>query len=406
MPILLKMNLRCNFRCEYCYEKPIRPEEEVIDHKEVEKTIRSLWEKQGGKGKDGKPRKDDKGNYCGPKVTLHGGEPTILPRKDFEKYLKLCYELTGSSGIQTNGILIDDDMIALFKKYKTHVGFSIDGPWPLNELRGTGTKSNRRKQTKRILKNLKKVRKEGITASVIAVIHKKNALGDRREILKQWVKELNGLKISGRLNPCCCGNPEIDLTPNEAVEAYTDLFDFMLEEGLGGWSPFKDIINSLKGERNVVCVYRNCDPFCTQSATSVLNDGGVGVCLRLYGDGKKYIRANEGSTIRSDVLEQTDCKDCEWWENCFGGCSGLSKDFDWRNKDRYCEVYKAMFEKASNIMKTFRIKAKDEQVKSRPSGGYEHLDRGTKHLDSDMRGGHTDGNEHVDGDTRHLDSDA
>jgi len=193
------------------------------------------------------------------------------------------------------------------------------------------------------------------------------------------------------LNPCCCGKPEIDLTPSEAVEAYTDLFDFMLEEGLSGWSPFRDIINSLKGDKNVVCVYRNCDPFCTHSATSVLNDGSTGVCLRLYTDGKVYLRAKEESTIRSDVLEQTDCKDCPWWKYCYGGCTGLSKDFDWRNKDRYCEVYKALFEKASNIMKVFRIKAKDKskQGKSKSSGEYDHLD----------------GDEHLDGDTRHLDSD-
>lgn len=411
MPILLKMNLACNFNCQYCYEHPIRPEEQIIDHEKAEETIRTLWEKQGGQGEDGKPKLDEKGNYCGPKITLHGGEPTILPREDFEKYLALSYELTGSSGIQTNGYLIDDDMIQLFKKYRTHVGFSIDGPWPLNELRGSGSDKDRKRQTKRVLNNIKRCREEGISCSVIAVIHKHNGLGERRELLKLWVKELDSMKISGRLNPCCCGNSEIDLTPIEAVEAYTDLFDFMMKEGLSGWSPFKDVVNSLKGEKEVVCVFRNCDPFCTNSATSVLNDGSVGVCLRLYGDGKKYLRAEQQSTIRSDVLRQTDCKDCKWWPYCYGGCSGLSKEFDWRNKDRYCELYKALFEKASNVMRMMRIPIVKGVEKPRVSSrgghwdGNEHIDGDVRHLDSDAKGGgHWDGIEHVDGDKRHVDS--
>uniref|UniRef100_A0A6M3MEP1 Putative radical SAM superfamily protein n=1 Tax=viral metagenome TaxID=1070528 RepID=A0A6M3MEP1_9ZZZZ len=411
MPILLKMNLGCNFECNYCYEKPIKTNEPIIDHKAVEETIRRLWEEGGGKGEDGEPKKDKKGNYRGPTITLHGGEPTILPKEDIERYLKLAFELTGHSGIQTNGYLIDDDIIEMFRKYKTSVGVSIDGPWPLNEFRGIGTKAQRKKQTKRIMATIKKLRetklpeeywrkdKDGqkipryLGVSVIAVIHKKNALGERREILKQWVKELDDAGIYGRLNICCTGNPEIDLTPLEAVDAYTDLCDFMLEKGLSRWSPFKDITNSLKGEDEVVCVFRNCDPFSTHSATSVLHDGSVGVCLRLYGDGKIYLRAEKESTIRSDVLRQTDCKDCPWWEHCYGGCSGLSKDWDWRNKDRYCEMYKALFVKISNALKALGVKKKRKKKSGRGSG---------RRSDGD----HTDGIEHFDGNTHYIDSDS
>ncbi|GAG75340.1 unnamed protein product, partial [marine sediment metagenome] len=33
MPILLKMNLACNFQCEYCYEECIKPKKmQAIDH--------------------------------------------------------------------------------------------------------------------------------------------------------------------------------------------------------------------------------------------------------------------------------------------------------------------------------------------------------------------------------------
>jgi len=408
MPILLKMNLSCNFRCEYCYEEPIKPDEmQEIDYDAVEKTVRELWKKGGGEGKDGKPKLDKNGKYCGPGITVHGGEPTILPLDVLERFLKLSFELTGKSGIQTNGYLITEQMIELFKKYDTGVGFSIDGPWPLNELRGIGKKSQRKQQTKRIIKNLYRLRetklpkrfwhkgKDGklkekfIRVSVIVVVHKKNAVGDRREMLKQWITELNGRKIGGRLNPCCSDDPEIALTIPEAVEAYTDLCDFMFEMGYSQWSPFKDITNSLQGKAEVVCKFRDCDPYCTNSATTILKDGSVGVCLRLYNDGKTYLRAEKTSSIRSEALRQTDCKDCKWWEHCYGGCSGMSLDGDWRNKDRYCDMYKALFEKTSNVMKALRVSktVKPKEFKPSSPGNYTdgttHLDDGWRHEDSD-----------------------
>jgi len=423
MPILLKMNLKCNFRCKYCYQRAIRPEEEIINHKAVEETILRLWEQGGGKDpKTGKPKLNDKGQYCGPQITLHGGEPTVLPIEDFERYLKLSHRLTGCSGIQTNGYNITDAMIQMFKKYHTHVGISIDGPYPLSENRGNGTPELRKKMVAKIFKNMDKLRKEKISLSVIAVIHKQNALGERREILKKWVKELDSKGITGRLNPCCSGIDEIDLTPDEAIEAYTDLYNFMLEEGLSQWSPFKDIINSFKGESEVVCSFRGCDPYCTSSAITVLNDGTIGVCLRLYGDGKKYLRAITTSSLRQEVLYKNDCAGCEWWQHCYGGCSGLSVDWDWRNKDRYCELYKVLFEKTDNMFKALRIQ-KPRQAPSPsssgiPTGGFgqhndgvEHLDGDTRHLDSDNHtdsdnttGDHTDGIEHQDGVLKHLDS--
>ncbi len=418
MVILIKANLRCNFAnedgvgCKYCYQQPIRPEDEVIDYEAVEATIRRLHakglEKRGKSSrKDGKPR--------GPTIGLHGGEPTMLPKSAIERFLKLSHELNGNSSIQTNGYLIDDDMIEMFKKYNTGVGISIDGPWPLNELRGFGDVQQRKKQTAKILKTIDKLTKtklpekywskdkDGnskesfIRVSVIAVIHKKNALGDRLETLKQWVKTLHEKRIYGRLNPCCSNNPNIDLTPEEAAETYSDLFDFLVENGIDSFSPFKDINNSIRGESEVVCVYKECDPYCTPSAQTVMKDGSVGVCLRLHQDGKQYPRHEPMKCTRGDVLRQSDCKDCDWWENCHGGCIGLAVDFDWRNRDRHCLMYKTLFEKTKNMLKFMRIRPK--QKKSPPRGGPPPSGGGGG------GGDHWDGFTHVDGDWKHIDSD-
>jgi len=382
LTILLKMNLHCNFACKYCYENPIKPGfMEEIDLDAAEDTVRRIYE-------------DYKGKNRTPTITLHGGEPTTYPKPVIDRLLSFSHKMTGRSGIQTNGYAIDDDLIEMFLKYDTGVGVSIDGPWPLNELRGIGSREDRIQQTAQILRNIDKMLDAGVRVSIIAVIHKYNAMGERREMLKQWLRQLSSKRISGRLNPCCSKDPTIDLTPEEAVEVYTDLLSFMLEEGITGWSPFKDIINSLAGNPNVVCVFKDCDPFCTRSAHTILKDGSEGVCLRLYMDesGRMYLRDKQEINVRSEILRQTDCKDCKWWEHCKGGCSGLSIDFDWRNKDRYCLMYKALFERISNAMKVLEVK----KPKSIAQGGS---------TQGGSTGGHWDGIEHSDGDERHLDSD-
>ena len=408
MPIYIKANLACNFACRYCYEHPFKPQEfEEIDWIAVEKTIRDQHQKHcsGNKGQSN--------------VGLHGGEPLIMPKDRIEQFLKMGYDLDGRSSIQTNGYNIDEDIIGFFKKYNTGVGVSIDGPWPLNELRGKGTLEERKKQTERILANIDRLLSEKINVSVISVIHKANALGDRRETLKNWVKELHNKRISGRLNPCCCGKPEIDLTPEEAADFYSDMYDFMLRNGIGGWSPFRDMVNSLRGEQSVVCVFKSCSAFCTPSCIPVLKDGSMGVCLRLYTDGKTYLRSEQKDDIRDRVLSQTDCAGCPYWLNCYGGCVGLSIDFDWRNKDRFCLMYKTLFERIENTFKSLGIDVKKKEVqqprqqrKDDGSGGHwdgdEHLDGSTRHLDSSLQDkprsdAHTDGVEHLDKGTRHLD---
>ena len=63
---------------------------------------------------------------------MHGGECTLIDRSDFETILKKMYQLQGKSSIQTNAYEIDNDLIRLFKKYKTSVGVSIDRDGKLN----------------------------------------------------------------------------------------------------------------------------------------------------------------------------------------------------------------------------------------------------------------------------------
>ena len=348
----------------------------MIEHDEVLKSINTIHERSGGE-----------------KIILHGGEPLMLSKKEIDLFLRTSYEKNGFSAIQTNAYLIDEDIISMFKKYKTGVGISIDGPWSCNALRGSGTAKERKKQTSKILSNIDRLIEEKIIPGIIIVVHKQNAIGDNRETLKEWILSLNKRRITGRLNPCITGNMKYDLTPEEASDFYIDMLNFMMENGIRGWSPYQDVINTLKGEGSVECKFRECDPLATAAATSVMRDGTIGVCLRLYGDGKEYERHNSVTDVRGRVLQKYDCKGCEWWEHCHGGCSSSAIDFDWRNKDRFCLLWKTLFVRISRILSIFGEKKQQkrppEQVdcdkpisKNNHTDGMEHLDDGWRHLDS------------------------
>jgi uncharacterized protein len=71
-------------------------------------------------------------------IGLHGGEPLMQKKRDFSKMCQIFHDTLGKFALvhftmQTNGMLIDEEWIELFIKYKVHVGISIDGDKDAND---------------------------------------------------------------------------------------------------------------------------------------------------------------------------------------------------------------------------------------------------------------------------------
>ena len=77
--------------------------------------------------------------------TLFGGEPLLLPVEDLEHLWAWGLAKFGSNSVQTNGTLIDDEHVRLFKTYRVSVGISIDGPGALNDVRWHGSLAKTRR---------------------------------------------------------------------------------------------------------------------------------------------------------------------------------------------------------------------------------------------------------------------
>jgi len=342
MTILLIPTETCKNRCKYCFERiDVRdPEDPVpLDIMAMEKTLRQMLNTPKWKGSS---------------IGMHGGECTLLERSDFEYLLRLQFNLIGHSSIQTSSNFIKEWMIRLFKKYNTRVGISSDGPPELNILRGPNPDNeNITKQYNAIVtKWLKRLPGEGVSTSVIAVLHTENAGNDKKlEILKEWLLNLKtwGVK-AGRLNPMYATpwTKDYELSPERLGDVYCDLFDFVIEHGLR-WNPLREMVDNLLGLELSPCTFGGCEYY-PATTVAIWPDGTIGQCDRTFQEGLVPLVRSEDESgtknrkIRSEALRQTDCKDCDYWKICHGGCPAEAFDDDWRRKSRFCDAYKITYD--------------------------------------------------------------
>lgn len=324
--LLIKPFLGCNLACKYCYEGTYRKKTKPKMNYNLEAILKRMEE------------------FKDLEMTLHGGEPLAMPKKDVDRILGKMVELTGKSYIQTNGTLIDDEYVEIFKRYKTGVGISWDGPGELSEFR-TGSA--------RVGKIIEKLVKEGITVSMILVISKANAGTDERlKKLKDYLLELEKMKISGRINPCA-GTPDYELDEKRIREVYLDLAQFCIQKNLK-WSPFIDIVYGLQ-DKDRVCTFMGCDYFHTLSATVILGDGSITNCMRTnqeYVLLRHPIKYDTRSEILSEIPQEFGgCQGCKYWTACYGGCPTSAINDDWRNRTYLCSLWKALFQYFENVLR-------------------------------------------------------
>lgn len=353
MSTSIKFSMACNLGCKYCYENDIRNAGNAksalsYDKEAMTKTL--VKELMNDPHKGG--------------AIFHGGEPLLMPVDDLEHFLKLSYELHGKSLIQTNGELITDEHIELFKKYKCGVGLSIDGTKELNRGRWKQSEEITDKASEKVWNNLKKLRDSKINVGCILVINKNNGILERRQAFKDFLLELKSLGIqTGRLNPAHVDGEykqELELTPDELAEFWVDIANFCYEHELE-YNPISDVYDSLLNLGTGTCFFEKCDAYHTTAEQGVQSDGTMGNCLMPAKEGIIFLQDEFGeSHERYEVLknlpvEQGGCGGCRYWNICTGLCPGEGSDdngeFDIRAKSRWCKSYYALYENVENRLR-------------------------------------------------------
>lgn len=333
---LRPLGVRCNIVCQYCYQNPQRDAGNVAKRYDLEAMKRAVLEEGGP-------------------FTLFGGEPLIVPEEDLEALWSWGLEQFGRNGIQTNGTLINEAHVRMFKRYRVHVGISIDGPGELNDARWAGSLENTRAQTAKTETAIERLCREGIPPSLIVTLHRGNATADKLPAMHDWLRRLDRMGIrSARLHMLESENRLIrDKYALDVEENIRALMSFAeLEDDL--WSIELDVFNEvaalLRGkDKKVSCVWRACDPYTTHSVRGVEGFGNKSNCGRTNKDGIDFLKADRAGHERYLALYHTPqeaggCQGCRFFLMCKGQCPGTALQGDWRNRTEHCDIWMELFE--------------------------------------------------------------
>ena len=402
----------CQSGCRSCYERRIRKTQGKVGYnlEAMLETLRREAEKE---------TPENRRKHSAPCV--HGGEPLMFPPADLRTILKTIYDLYGRTSIQTNGILLSDEHLAMFREFKTSVGVSIDGDTAaLNWGRwNDGDLSTGRVQelTDLTLGNMERARAAcptcgaaGLNVSAIVVLRRYNAAEDKLDALVKFLLRLEKMGIrSVRTNEVIVFEDRFrdeELTEEELGRAFIRLADLCIKDAGRQWNPYRDVVKLWTEGGDATCVFNACDVWRSGAETAIMEDGSIGVCLKGGAalDGIQALAAGAGGKERIQALRAIPqklggCQGCEFWGLCGGGCPGSGIGNNWRNRTRFCGAYKTLFQhirfRLKGIMPGIALKDPTERAKrwtgTSATGGTGHGDgHGDEHGDK-PHGDHTDG---------------
>jgi uncharacterized protein len=295
----------------------------------------------------------------------------------------------------------------------------VDGPSDLNILRGPRNLIENKNYQLKFLESLEILKSNNIKFGTISVLTKVNASEDKIDRLIEW-----GIanKSDGRFNQMFVPSHNLslkkyELTPLELKIAFLKLADAHFSNPkIFKPSVIVEIKNNLLGFGLGCCVYTRCDYLHTR-CTTIMGDGNLSRCDRCFEQGYFYSPQSH-TTIRSEILGQTECFGCRYFEICGGGCPSEGKNGDFRRKTKFCEAYYAIYNKiekqirsilpdiklsidVENYYNNYYLKGKsiNQNLFSNPE---ESLQQEKNECNLSQRGQHGDWSNH--GDIQHGDS--
>jgi uncharacterized protein len=332
---LRPLGIACNLQCQYCYQNPQRDAGNIHRAYDVE-LMKEAVERQGGP------------------FTMFGGEPLLLPVDDLRELWAWGLERYGRNSIQTNGVLINEEHVRMFKEFKVDVGISFDGPGELNDARWMGTLERTREATRKTQHAIALLCRDGIPPSLILTLHRTNALGERLRRLQEWLLEIEAMGVTQtRLHILEVDEEQVRakyaLSVEENVETFLSMLEFEARLTTLRFDLFSEMRALLLGEdERTSCVWNACDPYTTRAVRGVEGMGRASNCGRTNKDGIDFIKSDREGLERYLALYHTPqehggCGGCRFFLMCKGQCPGTAIDGDWRNRSEHCEVWKRLF---------------------------------------------------------------
>lgn len=324
----------CNLRCKYCFTDSGKGK--IMNDLTLENTINKFQEEY------------DEINYL-----WHGGEPLMAGQEFYEKVVDLQKEHKKSksnitNSIQTNGILLNEDIIDLFNENEFSVSTSLDGPKEINDL--TRVYPNGSGSFDDVMNNIELLKEKGRDVGAICVLNRKN-IPYINEIYDFFVEndigfKINPLQMSGRAE-----HTDLGITPIEYGESIIKLLDrWFCEEKPYKFTNGIDYIEMVFFKKPTTCIFKKS---CQDGFIHVDDKGDVSPCMRfnknefIYGNiNESDVKTIENNPLRLSLLERKSCSnDCKHNAYCNGGCMHNAYiDGDIMGKDPFGVAYNMIFD--------------------------------------------------------------
>jgi uncharacterized protein len=266
----------------------------------------------------------------------HGGEPTLLGTRFFERAVALQrrYRRDGQrvvNGLQTNGTLIDDEWCRFLESEGFLVGLSIDGPAGLHDCyrvsRG-GTSSHAG-----AVRAFERLRAHAVPCEVLSVVHDRNVREPLRvyRFLRQLgARELTFLPLVEAL-PGGAGVSSRSVDPRAYGDFLCAIFDEWLAHDRGRIAVqiFDEATRPARGLPHSVCIFRET----CGDVPVVEHDGAVYACDHFVDPA--HLLGNVRETPLALLLDDPRqlafgdakkrllprwCRECPVLPMCNGGC--------------------------------------------------------------------------------------
>ena len=312
---------RCNLRCDYCYYLsrgnpgvPFIPDDlleiYIVQHIRActEPVIPFSW---------------------------HGGEPTLFGLDGYRRIVSLqkrhCPEGRRIvNGIQTNGLLLDEDWCRFLAAEQFVVGLSLDGTAPVHDCyRVTATGESTHAQ---VLESYERLRRHGVATECLCVVHSGNVHHPLQVYGFFRALEVPYVTFLPLVESLPEGGVSERTVPAEAWgEFLCAIFDFWLERDIGRIKIqiFEEAARPAFGLEHTLCIFRT-----TCGGVPILDcNGDVYSCDHfaqpefLLGNIRHTSlaglldspRQQEFGRVKQETLPQQ-CRRCPVLNMCNGGC--------------------------------------------------------------------------------------
>lgn len=252
-----------------------------------------------------------------------------------------------SFSIQTNGVHLSDEWLALIRRWSIGVGVSVDGPAELTDRRRVF--ADGRGSFGTVMRTLTRLKDAGVSVSLLSVIDERH-----RGVGGAFADWAMSLDLPIKMNPA--------FSPvGDGASFAEDYFDFLKQvlqrvadstyEGYACFSPIDDwFATALLGKRMSACSLSGA---CAARMLCLSPEGEIAPCGRLL-DSTLFDRPYVPGTLRetrqafAQELEarlktrsaRLGCEQCPYLALCHGGCAIFLRD---GTEDAWCAAAKRYF---------------------------------------------------------------